>query len=103
MEVRMSKREKYIDRMSVKLKEWDKEIEKLELKAANATDNVKHTYQEQVDEVREKMSNTRNKLDDISSAGSDSWLELKKGFKVSFKMFRESFKKAKKKFKKGMS
>ncbi len=99
----MSKREQYIDKMTVKLKEWDKEIEKLEQKAVNAQDNMKHKYNEQVSELRERMSNTRKKLDDISNAGSDSFKVLKKGFEASFKILRDSIKKAAKNFKKGIS
>jgi len=99
----MSRREEYINKMTAKLKEWDKEIEKLELKTANAQDSIKHKYNEQVSELRERMADTRKKLDDISSAGSDSWKVLKKGFKASFKVLRQSIKKAAKNFKKGIS
>jgi len=92
-------RKAYIDKMAAKLKEWDKEIQKLEMKADNAKANVKADYQEQIQALQNKIKEARNKLDEFKESGEDAWDVLKDGLEQSWKTLGDSIKKATSKFK----
>jgi|WetSurMetagenome_2_1015567.scaffolds.fasta_scaffold388692_2 hypothetical protein len=95
----MENRKEYIDKITVRLKEWDKEVEKLEAKAETAKADVKASYNQQINELRLKKEEAQQKLKKIQDAGEDAWEELKDGAEKSWLIFEDSLKKAWGKFK----
>jgi len=95
----MENRKEYIDKMAARLKEWDAEIEKLELKAETAKADVKASYNKKINELRLKKEEAHQKLEKIQDAGEDAWEELKDGAEKSWKIFEDSIKNAWGKFK----
>ena len=69
-----TKREEYIDELSEKLKEWDKELEKLE---AN--------IEEDVDELNNLRSKMQKKLDELRETGEQALKPLKEDFNKMLK------------------
>lgn len=96
----MANRQKYIDEMADQLKKWDEDIQKLEQKADAAQTHIEQGYREQINELRQKQKETREKLDKIKNSGSDAWLELKNGFEKSRDALESSLKNALDQFKK---
>jgi hypothetical protein len=95
----MENRKDYIDRMAARLREWDTELEKLEAKAEVAKADVKASYNKQIQELRLKKEEAKQKLKKIQDAGEDAWEELKEGTEKSWNLFEDSVKKAWSKFK----
>ena len=94
----MSKRTKYINSVEKKLREWDKEIEKLETRGEQAEAEVKAGYQEQLRELREQRADAEQKLKELQQAGDEAWDELKNGLEKSFDSLSSAVKAALKKF-----
>jgi multidrug resistance efflux pump len=90
----MENRKDYIDKMAARLKEWDTEIEKLEIKAELAKADVKASYNQQINELRLKKEEAHQKLKKIQDTGEDAWEELKDGAEKSWQIFEDSVKKA---------
>ena len=90
----MENRKDYIDRMAVRLKEWDTELQKLEAKAETAKTDVKASYNQKINELRLKKEEAQLKLKKIQDAGEDAWEELQEGAEKSWKIFEDSVKNA---------
>ncbi|MCW0481106.1 coiled coil domain-containing protein [Gaoshiqia sediminis] len=95
----MENREKYIDKLSAKLKEWDADIQQLEEKMERAKTKVRADYQEELDELRARKDEAREKLREIQEASGDAWEELKVGMEKSWDILSDAFKNAFEKFK----
>ena len=95
----MENRKEYIDRMAARLREWDTDLQKLEVKAGLAKADLKASYNQQIKELRLKKEEAKQKLKKIQDAGEDAWEELKEGTEKSWKLFEESVKTAWGKFK----
>ena len=95
----MENRKDYIDKMVIRLREWDNEVQKLEVKAETAKTDVKASYNQQINELRLKKEEAQQKLKKIQDAGEDAWEELKDGAEKSWKIFEDSLKNAWGKFK----
>jgi hypothetical protein len=98
-ENKMENRKEYIDKMAARLKEWDTEVEKLEVKAETAKADLKASYNQQINELRLKKAEAQQKLKKIQDAGEDAWEELKEGAEKSWQIFEDSIKNAWGKFK----
>ena len=90
----MENRKDYIDRMAVRLKEWDTELQKLEAKAETAKTDVKASYNQKINELHLKKEEAQLKLKKIQDAGEDAWEELQEGAEKSWKIFEDSVKNA---------
>ncbi|MEJ2051602.1 MAG: hypothetical protein P8Y60_17520 [Calditrichota bacterium] len=94
----MSKRTEYIDSIEKKLREWDKELEKLEEKKNQAGAKAKAEYQEQIRKLRERRKETGQRLKKLQQAGDEAWTELKEGLEKSVNVFSSAIKDARNKF-----
>ncbi|HDQ46135.1 MAG TPA: hypothetical protein ENN17_11680 [bacterium] len=95
----MEDRKIFIDKMSAKLKEWDAEIRKLEAKADTVKADAKAGYLRQIDELRGRKEEARQKLEEIREAGEEAWEDLKEGAEQSWKILGDSVRNAFEKFK----
>lgn len=69
----MSKREQAIKAAKDQLDELNKEIDQLERKAANASDDLKSRYRAEVAKLREQSKKGAAKLEELKSSGEDTW------------------------------
>jgi phage host-nuclease inhibitor protein Gam len=90
----MENRKDYIDKMAARLKEWDTEVQKLEVKAETVKADMKASYNQQINELRLKKEEAKLKLKKIQDAGEDAWEELKEGVEKSWNIFEDSIKTA---------
>lgn len=92
------KREEYIDRMAAKLKEWNAEIEKLEVKAQETSSDAKKEINKEIQELRTKKQVADYKLEDIKKAGEESWKELQEESENALEDIKSSLENAKNRF-----
>jgi len=96
-----AKRDAYVEKLKVQLDAWNADIDKLEAKAAQAEAEAKIEYQNQLDELRAKRDDVRDKLSAMQQAGEGAWEDLKEGLENSWEILKMSFNKAKAGFEKG--
>ena len=95
------KKDAYVDKLKARLDEWNADIEKLVAKAAQAEAEAKIEYQNQLDDLRAKRDDVRDKLLAVQQAGDGAWEDLKEGLENSWEILKMSFNKAKSEFEKG--
>ena len=100
--IKMStKRDAYVEKLKAQLDEWNTDIDKLAAKAAQAEAKAKIKYQNQLDDLRAKRDDVRDKLLAVQQAGDGAWEDLKEGLENSWEILKMSFNKAKTEFEKG--
>ena len=80
----MSNREEYIRKMQAKLEEWNADIDTLTVKAGEVTADVKHEYREQIESLKEKQAEVRQKIEELQQTGESAWGDLKSGIGVAW-------------------
>jgi flagellar hook-basal body complex protein FliE len=85
----------YINKFDRKLKEWDKEIAKLEKRAESIT----KTLHQRIDELKEHRDHAATKTSDLLQSSEDAWIEVKYGAEEALNDLKKAFKKARGKFK----
>jgi outer membrane murein-binding lipoprotein Lpp len=95
----MSTREEYIRKMQSKLEEWNSEIDTLSTKAAKVTTDVKSEYSEQIEALKEKQANARQKIEELQHAGESAWGDLKSGIDLAWTAMGEAIDSARSRFK----
>ena len=80
---------------------WNTDIDKLAAKTAKAEAEARIEYQNQLNELRAKRDDVRDKLLAVQQAGDGAWEDLKEGLENSWEILKMSFNKAKTEFEKG--
>lgn len=91
-----TKREKYIDKLTQQLKDWDKELEEFEEKNEKRLTELRKNLNQQVEKLRTKRNELRTKLDKLEGVSEEAykkvkvdaeklWNDIKKGFKTARK------------------
>ncbi|AJD47979.1 hypothetical protein S7S_07815 [Isoalcanivorax pacificus W11-5] len=75
----MATRQEYIDKLKNKLNEWDDDIDKLEIKARQANEDLRHQWESRRLELQEKRQDLSNRLDKLRHSADDTWTDMKKG------------------------
>ncbi|HKL19037.1 MAG TPA: hypothetical protein VJ905_08705 [Halalkalibaculum sp.] len=79
------KREKYIDKLTRQLKEWDKELTELEKKAGDKYTDLKSKFAQRMDQTKKKRDELRKKLNRLEKAGEEVSKDLKNDFEILWK------------------
>ena len=95
----MSKRDAYIEKIKDQLDELNAKMSELEAKAQEAKDDARTKYKEEMKKLSAQSKLAVAKLDEIKSAGEDTWesmvTEMEKvrdAFKHSFNYFKSQLK-----------
>ena len=67
----------YVATMKKQLDEWSAEMDALEARARETTDDARVKYQEQLSALRSSRLESERKLEAIKAASEDSWEHLK--------------------------
>ena len=95
----MANRKEYIDKLTIQLREWDKEIDTLEAKAEKAKADAEADYQNQLQELRSKRLAVETRVKKIQNAGEDAWEDLKTGTEEAVDAMKKAMSSAISKFK----
>jgi len=95
----MSSRAEYIRKMQAKLEEWNAEIDTLTSMAGKVTADVKSEYSEQIDTLKAKQAEARQKIEELQQAGEGAWGDLKSGIELAWSAMGEAIDSARSRFK----
>jgi predicted nucleic acid-binding Zn-ribbon protein len=94
----MSKRDEYVEKMKSQLDDMNAQLDKLAEKSKNAKEEMQAKYKQEMADLRAQSSQARAKLDELKTAGEDSWdtmvAEMDKvgdAFKHSYNYFKSQF------------
>jgi uncharacterized phage infection (PIP) family protein YhgE len=90
----------YLAKLSGKLNDLDKKLDKLKAKAASSAGTAKAEYEKTVDELQGKRKEAKEHLEKLKAASEGGWKELKKGTKKALDSMSTSIDNAIRKFKK---
>ncbi|MBI5576955.1 MAG: hypothetical protein HY896_11400 [Deltaproteobacteria bacterium] len=76
-------RNAYLKKIEEKLEGWDREIEKLKVKADKVETDAKAIYVEQIKVLRKKQEVARERIQDLREAGADNWGKFKSAVEES--------------------
>ena len=74
-----AEREKHLEKLEGRLKEWGGEIEKVRAKAEGLGAAAGARYRAQVEELKSRQDAARQKLGELSRSGADAWDDLRSG------------------------
>ena len=94
----MSGRDEYIRKMQAKLEEWNAEIGTLTAKAGEVTADVKNEYWEQIEALKAKQANARQKIEELQQAGESAWGDMKSGIELAWTAMGEAIGSARSRF-----
>jgi len=80
----MDEQTTYRQKMSAELKLMQSDIDMLMAKAKKMDAETRAEIADQIDELKAKRDEARNKLDELEAAGSDAWRDLKDGVQAAW-------------------
>ena len=91
----MSKRDVYIANIKLQLDELNLKMSKVEAKALEAKEDARAKYKEQIEDLRKQSKVAVAKLDEMKTAGEETWESMvdemekvRDAFKHSFNYFK---------------
>lgn len=72
-------REKHLEKLEARLKDWGDEIEKLRAKADKLGAEAGVRYRGQIEDLKVRQEAARNKLQELARSGGEAWDDLKSG------------------------
>ena len=87
----------YIDKLAARLKELDREINKLEKTADKAVEKMKAEYHQQIEDLFLKKAKVQDQADKLQKASGNAWEDLKAGTELSWEVFQDSVENMRKK------
>lgn len=68
----------YQEKLEAQLKEWQAEIDKLKAQTQKKSADAKITYQKKIDQLEQKMEQSKKKLATLKETGEDKWEDVRK-------------------------
>jgi DNA repair exonuclease SbcCD ATPase subunit len=75
----MDKKEEYKKKLEVQFKEWKAKIDQLEARGAKFTSEKKTELMREIEELRQKKGNVKEKWNELQKISGDSWDTMKEG------------------------
>jgi chromosome segregation ATPase len=75
----MGIKDAYQEKIQAELREWQARIDTLKARADKARAEKKVEYYEQIETLRNKREQARQKLEELQAAGDSAWEDLKAG------------------------
>lgn len=92
-------KESYQKKLQAELDQWSADIDKLKAKANKAESDIKLEYYEQVEALRVKQEEAKEKLSELKAASDDAWEDLKAGTESAWHALGNAVKNASSRFK----
>lgn len=73
----MMTKEEYVEKLKNQLDEWKVDLEHLRVKAADATDDVRESIEQEIDELKLKWHEGEAKRQAMLDSADEKWDELK--------------------------
>ena len=86
----MANRDEYVEKMKAQLDEWNDEIDRLEAKLADTSDETRKKLEPYLEKARESRDRIVAKLAEIKQAGESSFESSKDEVERVWKAFKQS-------------
>ncbi|MCB2184312.1 MAG: coiled coil domain-containing protein [Desulfobulbaceae bacterium] len=90
----MEKKEAYQKKMEAQLHEWQAKIDVLKAKAAQAQADRQIQYHEEIESLQQKQKHVREKLNELKSAGTEVWEDIRDALETAWIDLKASFDRA---------
>ncbi|MCK5779202.1 MAG: coiled coil domain-containing protein [Rhodospirillales bacterium] len=94
----MSNKQAYQQKVQAQLDEWSAEIDKLRAKADKADADAQIALNREIDDLRDKKNQAREKLDELSDASEGAWEDLKTGIESASNQLGQALRSAQSRF-----
>lgn len=88
----MSDKEAYKQKIEAEVELAQAKLSELKANAKSATADARISYDKQVEELEESISETKAKLKELGDAGEDAWEDIKDGVESAWKKLSAKFK-----------
>lgn len=89
----------FIENQKAQLKEWNRQVDQLMHAAKKAQVDASVKIENYIDEMRDRLGEIGNRLEDIQKAGDEAVEEVKRNVEKAWKEVRKAFDMAKSRFK----
>jgi chromosome segregation ATPase len=86
----VDRKEAYIKRLEAQFEEWRAEIDLLKAKANTAQADARIEYEKEIEELEEKQAQAKDRLEGLRAAGENSWGDLRKGLDQAWDELRDA-------------
>lgn len=80
----MSTKDEFVRKMHSQLDRWNAEIDALSARASAAEADARGEYQKQIDALRARRDEARDKLKSLEAAGENAWEDMKAGVELAW-------------------
>ncbi|MBI4775266.1 MAG: hypothetical protein HY788_14040 [Deltaproteobacteria bacterium] len=87
-------RDEYLGKIDEQLDRIDARIEELKEKIETKSDEVRQTFRERIDRLKESQAAAREELDKLRDSSGDAWNEMMKGMQDALDKLEEEYKSA---------
>ena len=94
----MSERDVYVEKLKVRLDQWNAEMDKLEAKTREASVEARGQFEKQMDELREHQRAAEERLKTLQRANEQAWEDMKSGAEQMWKSFADAMAKARSRY-----
>lgn len=88
----MSTKDEYLAKLKTQLDTWQVEVDELQAKASEATDDIRAEIDEQIANLRVKFTEGQSKFDELADATEEAWEDLKDDAEAKFNSLVGEFK-----------
>ena len=90
----MGKKDEYCATMDSEIKKWDAEIDSLNAKGAQLSDDIRDGYDTQVKAMRADRDLAVSKLQEMRTANESAWQQMQSGIDAAWTSMRNALDKA---------
>jgi uncharacterized coiled-coil DUF342 family protein len=94
----MTTREEYMQKLKVKLDEWDAEIDALQARAEVAQADARARYLKQMQEMRETRNEAMAKYQEMQDAAGDVWRSMGEAAEKTWQAWLDAFDQTRERF-----
>ncbi len=88
----LQQRDEFLKEMDVKLKQLDRQIDELKVKAKVARAQSKAELEEQINQLEKERDTARRKLEELRASGAEKWKDLKSQAEIAMNDLENSVK-----------
>lgn len=94
----MSEKDAYVQKLHAKIDEWSANIDKLAAQANQVEADSRIEYHKQIETLKRKQDEIKNKLNEMRGSGDEAWNDLKSGIDLAWEAMNEAIKSARSRF-----
>ena len=95
----MDSRQDYLERLKLKLDEWNAKIDELEVQAKLAEMENREKYESELARLRNQRDELADRIDKMRDAGEKAFEELRAGAEQAWESLADAYKRAREQFK----